>query len=159
MIQILSVFTSLSGNTAKTVKIAEKYFEEMGCQVTSVLLDTVKETVIDFNQYDLVMLGTYTEDFGRTPPEMKRCVWHNRRVTVPVVVIGTGDSLWGEENYCGAVDKLAHFYKSKFPVFKTEFYPTSEKEYYQIKQWAETVYDLLEEPSIQQEKIICLSTT
>lgn len=145
--RILSVFYSLSGNTEKTIRVANEHFKELGHKVDVYYIDPWHKPhqIPQIDAYDLAVIGTYTEDFGRVPEEVKTFVAHNRVVSTPVAVLGTGDTFWGEENYCGAVDRLAKFYNSPFTTLKAEHYPSNQTQKDQICNWASIICEEMAE--------------
>lgn len=81
--------------------------EELGHAVTWIDADiqTLAQACPDGAEHDLYILGSWSINAGRTPPEMKRFIEQLvAAVGKPerLAVFGTGETQWGEENYCGA---------------------------------------------------------
>lgn len=123
---ILLVFDSLSGNTKQVADIIAR-------EITSTpdcFLDIVNITVenpsfeIMSKQYDLVLLGSWTEGRGRVPPEIKSFImdWvtKNSNKHENVASFGTGETQFGEEYYCGAAKRIGRFFSTKYPILKIE---------------------------------------
>lgn len=87
-----------------------------------------------------VIIGCYTWDTGRIPPQTKQFVIENRDALLQrnVLIYGTGWSIY--ERFCGAVDGISTILDNKFPTIKYElrFDPSVEKEAVQtLKQFME----------------------
>ncbi len=75
------------------------------------------------NEADLVLLGCWTDNAGRTPAEMKAWVAGiAERGERPrqLAVFGTGETQWGQEYYCGAVHRLIGYFRSDYPPLEIE---------------------------------------
>lgn len=145
--KILLAYDSLSGNTREVADLIKTEAEQAGHQVTPVFVtieslhDVVPEP-FDEHGFDLYMLGSWSHDYGRTPPEMKEYIAElYQQVGKPhhVAVFGTGETQWGEEYYCGAVDRMARFFNSAYPRLKIEQMPHGERDQAAIIDWTQRV--------------------
>ena len=135
----LIAYLSYSGNTGEVAEITEYLLKEAEIEVS------VHEIGIDppvhASQYDLIFIGTFTWDYGKTPDEVKDFVLEVGYKPANVFVFGTGDTQFGgEELFCLAAEKLARFYHSKQPPLKIEQSPRGMQEI-KIETWMEGVLD------------------
>ena len=141
--RILIAFTSLSGNTRDVARTVRARCEERGHVVTWIETDIQSLAAVgDDPRHDLYLLGSWSDNAGRTPPEMKRfiaelvdAVGKPRRVAV----FGTGETQWGEENYCGAVRRMATFFNTDCPRLEIEQMPHGERDALTIRYWTDQV--------------------
>ena len=141
--RILVAHASLSGNTRDLARRVRARCEALGHRVTWVETD-----VQDFAaagpdpHHDLYLLGAWTGNGGRTPPEMKRFIAGLvDAVGKPsrVGLFGTGETQWGAEYYCGAVRRMAAFFASPFPRLEIEQMPHGERDATRIDAWTDLV--------------------
>ncbi|ANF56140.1 flavodoxin [Halotalea alkalilenta] len=145
--EILLGFDSLSGNTREVAELIKAEAERLGHRVTQVyvtiesLADVLPEP-FPAERFDLYLLGSWTANSGRTPPEMKEFIAELfERVGKPshVAVFGTGETQWGEEFYCGAVKRMAKFFASAYPRLEIEQMPHGDKDRAAINEWTRGV--------------------
>jgi predicted ribonucleotide reductase-associated flavodoxin len=103
----------MSGNTRE---VAELIAAEAKAELVP-----MSATPPDLNGYDLVFIGSYTWGQGDTPDIVKDFAIGVGYKPDHVAVFGTGDTQWAY--YCGAVDRLAKFYETKYPTLKIEQSP------------------------------------
>lgn len=142
--KILLAVASLSGNTRDVARLVSARCAEHGLALDWIETDmqTLADAPAPPSQYDLFMLGTWTDNGGRTPSEMKRFIIDMvNLVGKPshVAVFGTGETQWGEEYYCGAVHRIAQFFASPFPVLKIEQMPHGVSDANIIATWTDQV--------------------
>lgn len=125
---IVILVESLSGNTKR---IAEIIQGEVGGE-----LHTRRTAPTDAEFY---FIGTYTIGYGSAPKPILRWVEDNPQVEGRTAVFGSGETQWGEENFCGAVDVVAEKTKSKFEVLKIEQYPAQKRQIDKIKEWSNEI--------------------
>ena len=145
--RILLALTSLSGNTRDVARQVQARCEQAGHTLD--WIETDLQTLADVPQpasdYDLFLIGSWTDNAGRTPAEMKRFIAALvAAVGKPpkVAVFGTGETQWGEQYYCGAVHRIAEFFASPFPRLLIEQMPHGERDALAIQQWTDTVLEL-----------------
>lgn len=144
---ILLAYASLSGNTRELARMIQGHCEAAGDRVTLLHTDiqTLEGTLGDARRaagFDLVLLGSWTDNAGRTPSEMKRFIAELvDAVGKPprVAVFGTGETQWGMEYYCGAVKRIAHYFDSPYPGLEIEQMPHGERNAQVIAEWTHTI--------------------
>lgn len=140
---ILLALASLSGNTREVARAVAARCEAAGHRVDWIETDiqTLAEVAPE-RRHDLYLLGSWTDNAGRTPTEMKRFIAELvDAVGKPprVAVFGTGETQWGEEYYCGAVHRIATFFASPFPRLLIEQMPHGERDAQAIAAWTDAV--------------------
>ena len=96
-------------------------------------------------RHDLYLLGAWSDNAGRTPPEMKRFIAELvDAVGRPerLAVFGTGETQWGEEYYCGAVRRMAAFFGTRYPRLEIEQMPHGERDALKILRWTDHVLNI-----------------
>ena len=144
--RILLAYTSLSGNTRDVARAIHARCEERGHAVSWIDTDiqTLAEVAPDAGAFDLYLLGSWSDNGGRTPAEMKRFIADLvDAVGKPdrVAVFGTGETQWGEEYYCGAARRMAAFFNSRYPRLEIEQMPHGERDAKRIRDWTDVVLD------------------
>ena len=141
--RILIAYASLSGNTRDLARAIRARCEAAGHAVTWVETDIQSLAVAAPDPlHDLYLLGAWTDNAGRTPPEMKRFIAELvEAVGKPerLAVFGTGETQWGEEYYCGALRRMASFFDSRFPRLEIEQMPHGERDAQRIIRWTDEV--------------------
>jgi predicted ribonucleotide reductase-associated flavodoxin len=145
--RILIAFSSLSGNTRDVARTIHARCEALGHAVTWIEADiqTLAKACPDGAEHDLYVLGSWSTNGGRTPPEMKRFIEDLvAAVGKPdhVAVFGTGETQWGEEYYCGAARRIAAFFGTPYPRLEIEQMPHGERDVATIRAWTDTVLAL-----------------
>ena len=145
--RILIAYASLSGNTRDVARMVRARCEERGHRVSWVETDIEGLAAAGDPHHDLYLLGAWSDNAGRTPPEMKRfiaelveAVGKPRRLAV----FGTGETQWGEEYYCGAVRRMAEFFGTRYPRLEIEQMPHGERDALRIRRWTDHVIDCTE---------------
>lgn len=144
----LVAFSSLSGNTREVARFVEARLKARGMEADWMEIGLHDYAATVRPGCALCFLGSWSVDEGRTPSEVKEFVhrWVEQGQAAPVAVFGTGETQWGEEFYCGAVHRLARFFKSPFPVLAIEQMPHGEKDTRAIEAWVDTVLDQFNAP-------------
>ena len=142
--KILIAYSSLSGNTRDVARAIRARCEEMGHAVTWIDADiqTLAQACPGGAGHDLYLLGSWSINAGRTPPEMKRFIEELiAAVGRPerVAVFGTGETQWGEEYYCGAARRIAAFFGTRYPRLEIEQMPHGEHDAVKIQRWTDTI--------------------
>jgi len=142
--RILLAHTSLSGNTRDVARAIRARCEALGHAVSWIDADgqTLAEACPGGAAHDLYILGSWSINAGRTPPEMKRFIAALvGAVGRPehVAVFGTGETQWGDEFYCGAVRRIAAFFGSRHPRLEIEQMPHGEHDANKIQRWTDTI--------------------
>ena len=148
--RILIAFASLSGNTREVARQLRAACERRGHAVAWVEVDIEGLAAAGPDpHHDLHLLGSWSDNGGRTPVEMKRFI---AELVDPVgkparvAVFGTGETQWGEEYYCGAVRRIARFFDSPFPRLEIEQMPHGPRDATRIQQWADHILNAIETP-------------
>lgn len=143
---ILLALASLSGNTREVARAVATRCEAAGHRVDWIETDiqTLGEALPESQRgkHDLYLLGSWTDNAGRTPAEMKRFIAELVEAVgkpAQVAVFGTGETQWGAEYYCGAVHRIATFFASPFPRLLIEQMPHGERDAQAIAAWTDTV--------------------
>ena len=142
--RILIAYASLSGNTCEVARLLEAYCRLHGHAVRRLQVDDAQAQHALAQPHDLLLLGSWTDNAGRTPSEMKQFVATLRDGPgLPpgqqMAVFGTGETQWGLEFYCGAAHRLARFFHSPHPVLEIEQMPHGSADTHAIHHWADTV--------------------
>lgn len=141
--RILLAFCSLSGNTRDVARAIRARCEAAGHAVTWIEADVqTLAAATGGPAHDLYLLGAWTDNAGRTPPEMKRFISDLvEAVGKPerLAVFGTGETQWGEEYYCGAVRRMAAFFGTGYPRLEIEQMPHGERDAHAIDRWTDHV--------------------
>ncbi|PJY98862.1 MULTISPECIES: flavodoxin [Bacillus] len=131
--KILLVYATMSGNTEAMADLIEK-----GLQDTEAEADRYEVMDIDdaqlFNDYDHIMMGTYTWGDGDLPDEFLDLAEDMDEIDFSgktCAVFGSGDTAY--EFFCGAVDTLEAKIKERggeivLPSVKIENNPEGEEE-------------------------------
>lgn len=146
---ILLAHTSLSGNTRDVARAIHARCEALGHVVTWIDADvqTFAQGCPGGVAHDLYVLGSWSVDGGRTPPEMKRFIADLvDAVGKPsrLAVFGTGETQWGEEYYCGAARRMAAFFGSGYPRLEIEQMPHGEHDADRIRRWTDHILGIAE---------------
>ncbi|WMJ69467.1 flavodoxin [Stenotrophomonas sp. 24(2023)] len=141
--QILIVVASLSGNTRELARQVAARCRAAGHIVHWQEADDLRQPPpLPLDQADLVLLGSWTDNAGRTPSEMKAWVAtataHGQQPG-QVAVFGTGETQWGAEYYCGAVHRLRRFFHSDYPPLEIEQMPHGPRHAEAIIAWTDAV--------------------
>jgi predicted ribonucleotide reductase-associated flavodoxin len=140
--RILIAFTSLSGNTRDVARQVRARCEALGHQVSWIEAGVHALADAGEPRHDLYLLGSWSDNAGRTPAEMKQLIAALvEAVGKPgqVAVFGTGETQWGEEYYCGAVRRIAAFFASGHPRLEIEQMPHGERDALAIQRWTDTI--------------------
>lgn len=146
--RILIAFTSLSGNTRDLARMVRARCEARGHAVSWVETDIAGLGAAGPDpHHDLYLLGSWSDNAGRTPPEMKRFIAELvDAVGKPerVAIFGTGETQWGEAYYCGAVRRMAAFFDTRYPRLEIEQMPHGEHDATRVRHWTDHILDSIE---------------
>lgn len=148
--RLLLAYASLSGNTRDVARRVHAQCEAAGHQVTWIHTDlqTLHGVLGDATHaagFDLHLLGSWSDNAGRTPAEMKRYIAELVEAagkTIEVAAFGTGETQWGLEYYCGAVKRIARFFDSAYPLLEIEQMPHGDRDTAAIDAWCAQVLAL-----------------
>ncbi|MGO1719110.1 MAG: flavodoxin [Luteimonas sp.] len=148
--RILIAYASLSGNTRDVARMVQARCESRGHAVTWIETDIQGLAAAgDDPRHDLYLLGAWSDNAGRTPPEMKRFIAELvEAVGKPprLAVFGTGETQWGEEYYCGAVRRMAAFFDTGYPRLEIEQMPHGQRDALKIERWTDHVLAIAGDP-------------
>jgi len=137
------VVASLSGNTRELGRMIAGHCRAAGHTVYWQEADAADPSqALAADQADLVLLGSWTDNAGRTPSEMKAWIAATAEVgprPVQVAVFGTGETQWGQEYYCGAVQRLIRYFHSTYPPLRIEQMPHGQRHAAAIAEWTAAV--------------------
>jgi flavodoxin I len=97
------VYTSVTGNTEEVASILYQTSKQNFTDVS--LYPINKFPMANFEEFDAIMVGTYTWGNGEIPREMVavyKAFEHANKKNLVTGVFGTGDSFY--PHFCGAVD-------------------------------------------------------
>ena len=145
MLDILIVVASLSGNTRELGRRIAERCRAKGHVVHWLEADVLQQAAVPaVDAVDLVLLGSWTDNAGRTPAEMKAWVadiaGRGQRPR-QLAVFGTGETQWGQEYYCGAVHRLIRYFHSDYPPLEIEQMPHGARHAGAIDGWTDAVLD------------------
>ncbi|MBO9873075.1 MULTISPECIES: flavodoxin [Xanthomonas] len=148
--RILLAYASLSGNTRDVARRVHAQCEAAGHAVTWIHTDlqTLQGALGDAGRaadFDLHLLGSWSDNAGRTPAEMKRYIAELVEAAgkaIEVAAFGTGETQWGLEYYCGAVKRIARFFDSAYPLLEIEQMPHGDRDNAAIDAWCAQVFAL-----------------
>ena len=142
VLRVLLVVASLSGNTRELARMIAAHCAGAGHRVQLQEADDPDASPRVAAQADLVLLGSWTDNAGRTPAEMKGWVarlgeagCHLRQVAV----FGTGETQWGLEYYCGAVHRLKRYFGSPHAGLRIEQMPHGAHHAGAVAQWTDDI--------------------
>jgi predicted ribonucleotide reductase-associated flavodoxin len=147
--RILIAYSSLSGNTRDVARSVRARCEAQGHAVTWVDTDiqTLAKACPEGAEHDLYLLGSWSDNGGRTPPEMKRFIADLvDAVGKPghLAVFGTGETQWGMEYYCGAARRIAAFFGTVHPRLEIEQMPHGAQDALKIERWTDHILSCTE---------------
>lgn len=139
MKKVLVVYASMSGNTAEVAEIVIEELINNEIEVDTCYIDVVGVTPqINTDKYSSIFLGTYTWDLGYAPQEISDFVEKNDLKGKIVHSFGTGETQFGDDLYCIASEKVAHYYNSPSPVLKIEQSPRGKQEKL-VREWTQNI--------------------
>lgn len=151
--RILLAYSSLSGNTRDVARSVRARCEARGHAVTWVDTDiqTLAKACADApTTHDLYLLGSWSDNGGRTPPEMKRFIADLVEAVgkpASLAVFGTGETQWGMEYYCGAARRIAAFFGTRYPRLEIEQMPHGAQDALKIERWTDHILSCTENTS------------
>ncbi|WP_028919376.1 flavodoxin [Pseudoxanthomonas suwonensis] len=140
--RILIAFASLSGNTRDLARQVRARCEAAGHEVSWIEAGIHALADAGDPRHDLYLLGSWSDNGGRTPAEMKALIAELvAAVGRPsrLAVFGTGETQWGAEYYCGAVRRIAAFFGTAHPRLEIEQMPHGERDALEIQRWTDHV--------------------
>nr|WP_172372542.1 flavodoxin [Sporosarcina jiandibaonis] len=137
MVSFLIAYATWSGNTEEVAELIEAVLLNSDLDVTRYRIGT--GPIPDVNEFDALIIGSFTWDKGATPDEVKDFAAEVGYKPPNVYVFGTGDTQFGgDELFCNAAVKLARFYESKYAPLKIEQSPRGTQEI-DVINWTEGV--------------------
>ncbi|MBG9769974.1 flavodoxin [Bacillus vallismortis] len=131
--KILLVYATMSGNTEAMADLIEKGLQEAEAEADRYEVMDIDDAQL-FNDYDHIMMGTYTWGDGDLPDEFLDLAEDMDEIDFSgktCAVFGSGDTAY--EFFCGAVDTLEAKIKERggeivLPSVKIENNPEGEEE-------------------------------
>lgn len=122
--RVAIIYTSMSGNTKDFAElIHDALKDDYDVKVQRLEAHNDQSEWFLPNEYDALILGTYTWGKGELPIIQKDYAYYIHQKPPHVYVFGTGDTQFGEENYCSGAVKLGKYYNSPLRVAKVEQTP------------------------------------
>ncbi|MBC1232316.1 flavodoxin [Listeria booriae] len=141
--RILLAYDSLSGNTKMVADEVEAELKKAQHDVTSFRVHPDAQYPLEMD-YDLFILGAWTADLGRTPPDMKDFIAELGTKPPHVAIFGTGETQWSMAYFCGAVDRMTKYFDSQYPTLKIEQMPHTERDHTAIQDWVAQILSMRE---------------
>ncbi|UOQ45817.1 flavodoxin [Halobacillus salinarum] len=107
MTDIIMLFASMSGNTEEMAEIIKQEAAEQGAAVTAYHIDFDEISMEELQNYDAILLGTYTWGDGDLPYEMEDLYDDLQEVDLTgkiTALFGSCDSMYPD--YGGAIHKF-----------------------------------------------------
>lgn len=110
--KVLVAYYSVGGNTKITSHVIQDELTKQGQGFDILVLNKEDDYSIDIETYKHVYVGSPTYKKGKTPIEvlsfLRYLVKDNSFVLPSFSVFGTGDTQWGDQLYCRAVDEISY---------------------------------------------------
>lgn len=136
-LRVLNACASWSGNTLEVSDLIDIVLKEEGFEVFN--YDVGLGIVPNPDDFDVMLLGSFTWEEGSTPDDVKDFVADLGVKPSNVYVYGTGDTQFGGDDYfCLAAVKLSKFYGSRKDPLLIEQSPRGSQEK-KVLSWAEEV--------------------
>ncbi|MCM3668621.1 flavodoxin domain-containing protein [Mesobacillus maritimus] len=124
------VYTSVTGNTKE---LAENLYQSFLSKEVDIQIYRIEQFSTTYlNEYDAIVIGTYTWGNGQVPQEMRRLYrafeMFEKKDKI-TAVFGTGDSFY--PHYCGAVDQfrdMLYVHSNLAATLKVELFPQQQDE-------------------------------
>ena len=130
-------YISYSGNTEEIAELLRDGLEENGYEAEMRFIEG--ETTIDYVNYDLLFIGTFTWGQGSVPDEMVPFIRQIKENPTNLYVFGSGDTQFGGDAlFCRAVDHIRNYLGCEYPGLKIEQSPRGSQEAL-VKEWLEGV--------------------
>lgn len=134
----LIAYATMSGNTEEVAELIEDELINLDKEADIFFIDLMNtEEPPDLSEYSRIYIGTYTWDFGAAPDEMMDFIIDLGDVDIPVLSFGTGETQFGDDLYCIAVDNIANHFNSLYKVLKIEQSPRGSQEHI-VRQWVKS---------------------
>lgn len=124
------LYSSYSGNTKELAELIKRKLIES--KVIVEIEDIHKKTATSLDEFDLVLLGTFTRGEGDLPITWRKYFSEGMYEHKNVAIFGTGDTQW--EHYCGACSILCEWFNSPYDILKVEQYP-DKSQHEKINKW------------------------
>ncbi len=154
--KVLVAVDSESGNTMEMAAEVCSALRKAGCEVVLHRING-RQPFQELPGLDLVFIGTYTWGYGEPPPATEWFMAENG-FSCPVACFGSGETQWGEEYFCGAVDRLVSHYASSFPGFKQEQMPNS-RQRAQIRDWTVQILNRVQDSTEPTQELTHMADT
>lgn len=136
-LKTIIAYHSYSGNTKEIAKHLEKNLKDKQAEVIMHRIGV--DSPIQRDTFDILLLGTFTWEYGEVPDEVKDFIIEVGYKPENVAIFGSGDTQFGGDDiFCLAVDKLAKFYNSPWSGLKIEQSPRGVQEE-KIDNWMKEV--------------------
>ena len=130
-------YLSYSGNTEEIAELIRGGLETFGYETEMRFIED--ETTIDYVDYDLLFIGTFTWGQGSVPDEIVPFIRRIKENATNLYVFGSGDTQFGGDAlFCRAVDLIRNYVGCAYPGLKIEQSPRGSQEAL-VKEWLEGV--------------------
>ncbi len=133
----MTVLVAVDSESGNTFEMALEIREAMRSAGADVIMHRINssEPLNLRRTPDLAFVGAYTWGYGDPPEDTVRFMREHPLDGCKVACFGSGETQWGEEYFCGAVDRLITSYGSPFMGFRQEQMPNS-RQRAQLREWA-----------------------
>lgn len=139
--RVLICYLTYSGNTEEVAELIETNLLSDNFYVD--MYEIGFDKIPKISNYDAILIGTFTWDYGETPEEVKDFVLDVGYKPDNVFIFGTGDTQFGGNDFfCRATDRLCRFYNSKLEPLKIEQSPRGYQEKF-VNRWVDKVINLI----------------
>ena len=130
-------YLSYSGNTEEIAELIRVGLETYGYETEMRFIEGDK--TIDYVDYDLLFIGTFTWGQGSVPDEIVPFIRRIKGNPTNLYVFGSGDTQFGGDTlFCRAVDLIRNYVGCEYPGLKIEQSPRGSQEAL-VKEWLEGV--------------------
>ena len=130
-------YLSYSGNTEEIAELLQVGLETYGYETEMRFIEGDKN--IDYVNYDLLFIGTFTWGQGSVPDEIVPFIRRIKGNPANLYVFGSGDTQFGGDTlFCRAVDLIRNYVGCEYPGLKIEQSPRGSQEAL-VKEWLEGV--------------------
>ncbi|MFD2444922.1 flavodoxin domain-containing protein [Bacillus sp. CGMCC 1.16607] len=147
--RIAIVYTSITGNTKELVDILGDLFLVRDVELRVMQAHEIRLNKL--NEYDAIVIGSYTWGNGEIPPEMLplyRAFEEQEVKSVITGIVGTGDQFY--PYFCGAVDEfrdMLYVHTGLAATLKVELAPQAEDKV-RCQSFVEVLLNRLEERTL-----------
>jgi flavodoxin I len=150
----MNVLVAVDSESGNTLEMSHEILAAMQEAGVSTIFHRIngQRPLLDLPPLQLAFIGTYTWGYGAAPAATEWFM-EEHSLDCPVAAFGSGETQWGEEHFCGAVDLLRARYDSPFEGFKQENMP-NDRQRSELRGWAKSVLEQVAGTPVTQELIV-----